>query len=544
MSRTESTRQPLRIRNFPLGPNPWRIDWFGAIAFPDRESRWTQPSLQVHLSSTAATSSLIADPPLAHPASRRATRECWVSVGTLPLLRAGDLWADGVLISQPEYQVETFQNLLIDASTSSIIKAGSATEPGKFLIPFRDHPGHMGGTQANCAVVALTDGRRLLVPCMELIRFYFGSSSSLLSRIFTPLFEKEHLFSRLVRSTSGARMELDLAEGIPGASAEDVGRIAGSQRAWRAAKSVSTSCARALAAGQHAYPVSHFPFEGRTDLVASGQWVGDERQTFLVYHLRSCSHPFPFRSLKYSVPPREKKEPKQARNGVDDALRLSPKAPRSSTLQELDASRKLAPSNRTVSPRRRFPDLEGKGVWASKAVTPTPTTRTLPGEPVSDYAVGDQISSTRVRPVEINELKAVESVPGFLRDLMPALAQLQDVQLTLLTASAHDGWTIPLPPRHPDHSTSEHSFEHVAAFHLQHPSGNWLVVAAEGDSLRVLLSPAPSAPDTNSIEVILAAVETYAENGGDQNTADLALDLQHTEWASLQISTWIQEHFS
>ena len=500
----------------------------------------------MHLSSTAATSSLIADPPLAHPASKRATRECWVSVGTLPLLRAGDLWADGVLISQPEYRVETFQNLLVDASTSSIVRAGSATEPGKFLIPFRDHPGHMGGTQANCVVVAVADGRRLLVPCMELIRFYFGSSSSLLSRIFTPPLEKEHLFSRLVRSTSGARMELDLAEGIPGASAEDIGRIAGSQRAWRAAKSVSTSCARALAAGQHAYPVSYFPFEGRTDLVASGQWVGEERQTFVVYHLRSCSHPFPFRSLKYSVPPREKKKPQQARNGADDELRLSPKAPRSSTLQELDASKNLAPSNRPASPRRRFPDLEGKGVWASRAVTPTPLTQTLPAEPVSNYAVGDQVSSARVRPVELNELKAVESVPGFLRDLMPALAQLQEVQLTLLTASAHDGWTIPCPTGRPNHQAGDHFSKspRVAAFHLKHPSGNWLVVAAETDSLRVLLSPASSLADTDSIEVILAAVETHAENGGDQNTADLALDLQHTEWASRQISTWILGRFN
>ena len=71
------------------------------------------------------------------------------------------------------------------------------------------------------------DGKLLVVPCMELIRFYFGSSSELLNRLFSPQLRKEHLYTGTPAIDRHNRMTLQLADRIPRASAEDIARIAG-----------------------------------------------------------------------------------------------------------------------------------------------------------------------------------------------------------------------------------------------------------------------------------------------------------------------------
>lgn len=50
-SKTQSTsKQAPRISVLPKGADPWRVDWFGDIAFPDRTVRREQPSVLLNLS--------------------------------------------------------------------------------------------------------------------------------------------------------------------------------------------------------------------------------------------------------------------------------------------------------------------------------------------------------------------------------------------------------------------------------------------------------------------------------------------------------------
>jgi hypothetical protein len=74
-------------------------------------------------------------------------------------------------------------------------------------------------------MVELPDSRRLIIPCIELIRFYFGSSSNLLTKLFLPPLTREALYgdSRIDKRTG--RLMLPLAAGISGASAADIGRL-------------------------------------------------------------------------------------------------------------------------------------------------------------------------------------------------------------------------------------------------------------------------------------------------------------------------------
>jgi hypothetical protein len=60
-----------------------------------------------------------------------------------------------------------------------------------------EHPWHWDGTKSNCMQVKLPGGRCMVVPCMELIRFYFGSSNPLLSRLCLPGLNRKKLFTKV-----------------------------------------------------------------------------------------------------------------------------------------------------------------------------------------------------------------------------------------------------------------------------------------------------------------------------------------------------------
>lgn len=234
----------------------------------------------------------------------RFQRKVWVSAGTLPLLRIGDIWRDGKLEASPDYQLERFVDLQIGSSTVHLVKAGLNLDDKGFLLPLSEHPWHLNCTHSYCVMVELSGDRQLIIPCIELIRFYFGSSSGLVTKLFLPPLQRKSLYSKSQFDSATKRLVLDLAEKISGASAADIGRMHLDTIAWRAALHVGTSALKASVAGQTVYPQGFFPFEGAKTLVAAGKWLslGDQVQaTFLVYSLRSCSHPFPFRSLRYKV---------------------------------------------------------------------------------------------------------------------------------------------------------------------------------------------------------------------------------------------------
>jgi hypothetical protein len=103
----------LMIAALPADGHGWRIDWFGEIAFPNRMIRRKQPSVLLHLSRVIderyrEDHSVLLNPESTFVAKQR---KVWVSVGTLPLLRIGDIWRDGLLETTPDYEFETFPNL-------------------------------------------------------------------------------------------------------------------------------------------------------------------------------------------------------------------------------------------------------------------------------------------------------------------------------------------------------------------------------------------------------------------------------------------------
>ncbi len=109
--------EPLYIAAFPDDDAYWRVDWFGEIAYPDRYTRRKHPSILIYLSKVTE-SNFSADPEvLLQPhstAPAKGQTRIWVSVGTLMVLRIGDIWHRKKLFLSPEYTRENFRKLRID----------------------------------------------------------------------------------------------------------------------------------------------------------------------------------------------------------------------------------------------------------------------------------------------------------------------------------------------------------------------------------------------------------------------------------------------
>lgn len=441
------------------GESSWRIDWFGDLAFPNRLLRRTQPSLLVHLSKVLddrfhSDPSVLLSPDSTTPA--RFQRKVWISAGTLPLLRVGDIWRDGKLEARPDYQLERFADLLIDESTVQLIKAGLNLDDQGFLLPLSEHPWHLNCTHSYCVMVGLQDGRRMIIPCIELIRFYFGSSSELIKRLFLPPLQRQDLYLDSRFNPLTQRLVIDLAEKISGTSAADIGRMHLDPVAWRAALHIGTSALRASVSGRTVYPQGFFPFEGETSLIASGKWLslGDRaNSTFLVYQLRSCSHPFPFRSLRYKIHAAKSSTKSNATQPSCDEIRSSSNGREpQQTMVERDASNSLATKAIQVRAEPRFPDLENKPIWKSKALATesNPTYVARPCEhPVAHVAVGDPGSEQRIRSVSLDIMLRAnperrETIPPFLLEAVEVFNTIDDLNIDLLTESDEDGWTVPI----------------------------------------------------------------------------------------------------
>ena len=456
MSLGSQTVPDLRISVFPSGPAIWRVDWFGPISFPDRSARSTQPSVRVHMSEVADPREVTGVDPVPSlqgaVSARRQTR--YVSVGTTMLLRIGDLWQNQFLVAKPAYELEEFRNVQIDRNTLQVVKAGLSFDDDTFLLPRAEHPWHMDNTHSYCAKVSLGGGRLLVIPAMELIRFYFGSSSSLIAKLFMSGLNKDALFTSSHLKPPGLAT-LQLAAEIPGASVHDVARIAFDDTAWRAAALVSTSCLKASVQGSDIFPQGVFPFRGKTTLQVKGKWLsraGHPRQTFLIYEMRSFSFAFPYSALSYRVAGGQtsattRQNPGQAADEQRRALARSAKS-QVPSLSERDASRHLAPETANLPWVPRFPDLLCKLTFRVETVEQEEplTAAAAPTPAVESMAVGEAASNERVRPVTLAdapEWKPRQVAPQHLVPLLDALDRFSG-QVKLLTASDEDGWTVPV----------------------------------------------------------------------------------------------------
>lgn len=349
---------------------PWRIDWFGEVAYPSNGQRRSQPVYRVLISP------VLNDPSSPNIITDDADqRETWLSIGTLPVVGMGDIWQDGERIVQPNYQQESFDANIAN-SWGDIIKAGLSLDE-HFLLPLNEHRWHRGATQSYCVCISMNNGKRLIVPCMELIRFYFGTSSNLLHKLFTAPLQREMLWHEKSFDPATRHLHLKLANRISGASASDIGRIALSKEAWRSATGIYASCVAATSQRRTAYPYTGFPFTGRTTLQVSGKWLsfaGEPDSTFVVYRLQSCTHRFPFKTLSYEVDALKAHRDAQKQANIEgDKSAWTRKSKRNGAgkpaVSAYDPNVKKSGATHMTLGNVKFPDLSNKSIWLEKIDT-------------------------------------------------------------------------------------------------------------------------------------------------------------------------------
>lgn len=555
-------RPPLQINAFPKGPELWRVDWFGPVMFPNKAMRVRQKSVLVYLSRVVAPDALTKQFLLLYPEATDSGRQtkCWVSVGTLMLLRIGDIWSDQKLVASPSYTSATFEKLQIKRETVDLVKAGMCPYNGVFLLPLNAHPWHRENTQSYCLRVRLPDRKSLVIPCMELIRFYFGSSSTLLSTLFDPPLPKEKLFSNVIFNPNTKWMSIDLAEGLPKASASDVARIAASHTAWRAASRILISCLNASIAGQDMYPQTFFPFEGLTNLTVTGKWLplgGVPQQTFIVNHLDICTHAFPFSSLRYRTFNERKRRVLMPGTEAETKPKISQKVEKitGSGLVEKDASNTLGKTQVSVRRTRYFPDLDHKKLVGRRDLTkPPPTISIGPAVPaVNELAVGEPGSTKRVRSVMLTEAASLENFdqPVFLKSTVKAMEGLDNFEIDLLTASDEDGWTVPVELLNDDDGIIANELfinpdghprqRRAAAFSLSHASEHMVLVLIEGEQLIPLVYPVDKAGLQEPWPALRCAAQDFVSKVTNPHRIDVVFYNGDTPSQREVIRGWIRD---
>lgn len=345
----------------------WRLDWFGDCGYPTTVRRYGQPSVKVVFSPLVCNKEDQAALLLPSATDHHHQKEVWLAISALPILTIGSLWRNGLKIAEPDYQLKVFRDLQINPQATSFIKAGKDID-GSFVLPLGNHPWHRSHTHAYCVMVNLPDARRLIIPCIELIRFYFGSSGNFIQRLFTEPLGAHALWSSKKFDPYVQHLHLALADRLSGVSASDIGRIAGNHLAWRSAAGIFSSCMKASVQKLPIYPYTGFPFEGATNLGVSGVWLpfGEkENDTFLVYQINTCTHPFPFKRLTYDLADSRVR----VGNGGDGKLKAGGAARSASDKAEVvnkEAGNNKAQRNAIFNAKIKFPDLEKKPVWRKK----------------------------------------------------------------------------------------------------------------------------------------------------------------------------------
>ncbi|MFQ2481227.1 hypothetical protein ACK31T_13580 [Aeromonas caviae] len=442
-------KTPFTIEKLSAQEGSWRIDWFGDVAYPDLNRRQSQPSIAVQLSRH----------PRPHPMKETDRKEIWLPIGLLPFLKVGDIWQHGQATGENTAPTkEAFLKLNISAETTSFYKAGGKPNSEKYgalrsliyWLPIHLHPWHSAHTHSNCIVITDRSQLQIIIPCMELIRFYFGSSSSLLSILLKPTLTRTELAKQYIKRADES-VFLRLADGISGASAADIARILYSPTAWSAASLIGKSALSCSSLGLPIYPKCRFPFDGTTDLHVSGQWLrhdGAQVGTFIVYEILSCSHEFPFKSIRYVATGNKatfkpsgsanRPDPQRSERKNDSAILLTDSDP--------DEKRQTKYIQFT-SPNSRFPDLDTKTIFRNPSFS-LPKDQPCSKAPPSAFSVGATGQGKGITPVEIESGVTyqhfdIQELPEFFQ---AGLSTLQNALcFTLMTPYTHATYTLPVP---------------------------------------------------------------------------------------------------
>lgn len=297
----------FKLSSFPQDDRIWRVDWFGGVQF--NPSNPSEPQIEVLVSPLKPGG--IENPSANKFVDYKSQRLIYVGVGQLALIYVGTLWKKGqqVYEATAPYSKTTLKNLEINQDKMKIITTGY-NENNHYIIPSNYYMiGHSSGLKSKCLCIENdNDQHGIIIPMMEVIRFYYVQSSTLTKILFNGSFwQDSDAIYNIEKSaiTDDGLGIIRLRTKIKDNDAWLAARIAFSKVAKNNALKIYTSMIknRMNLDPNIAIPETYPPFEGLTNLkvigkkILSGSSETDKKWRFLVFCINSCSAPFPFKDL-------------------------------------------------------------------------------------------------------------------------------------------------------------------------------------------------------------------------------------------------------
>lgn len=289
----------IKIQEFEDKNDPssrWRLNWIGSVERDPKVA--TEYKIQITLVKlkSGLNTGLHHDSAVAADEPRRVK----VGVGQLPLLKVGSVWQDGCLSMDATGEI---RDIYVDIPTEPFKNYSPIDKINgdERLIPFSQHRVGSTGAKSNCVVLPFRGNPTgLVIPVVELIRFYYASSSDLAKAIFNGDFihNPKKMYNPEFTGMDENIAVVHRRQNFSDHDCWTIARILNSRQAGYGAALVSDSLTRSFSNTGWAHPESRFPFVGRSRLQAYCKRIGYNQSRLLILSLISCSAQFPFNELK------------------------------------------------------------------------------------------------------------------------------------------------------------------------------------------------------------------------------------------------------
>ncbi len=285
-------------------PRVWHINWFGPLVRGGQNP--TEHQVRILLSPLKPG----ADWQRAKPddVDRTITKSVLIGVGQLVLLQIGSLWQHGLSLGRNTLpRLNNVQLPVFDHSWVSVISGGQARN-GSYVIPKTVWELGAVGLKSHFLLLDFPGLPEVVVPAMELLRFYYCTSSTTAKAIWTgelskpedPPFNASSCDERTDGDDICRTVSLDWPDGYTRLDGYSLGRILLSERARGALQSVLASVYDQAAQGaKEIYPkMAQLPVD-TTQWKARGLRIKIDRsrERLLVLAIEQCGAQFPFNKL-------------------------------------------------------------------------------------------------------------------------------------------------------------------------------------------------------------------------------------------------------
>lgn len=227
-------------------------------------------------------------------------------ITNLVLLKPSSVWRNGALVWEPSDSL----NIEIKQNDSSITNFKKESDTEKF--PFIKNSAHSNlikfpGSSVDGATVTV------LIPVMEVIRYYFSGSRYFTTMLFNGGMEADQIKSAFIYKSDFNAEELSvyvwLRRKCQDSDAILLARAIANEDACHAMRLIYSSLVNIIALYdrknwelKECCPKTNLPFSDATEMEVQGQWLPPDKEgkytTYLVRTIEQCNHSLPFNSIE------------------------------------------------------------------------------------------------------------------------------------------------------------------------------------------------------------------------------------------------------